>query len=458
MKMIQRIGLAALCVMTLAAAGRAAGTGGADMAAWTHVAPVELTDRPAKGLVEAEVTPGVFAVARPDLADLRVMTKAGEGVPYVVRVDRGEAGRSVSYAPVRLFNPVFVPGKESTVTVDFGARAQRTRIDVDTPGTNFRRRVSVEASQDGTAWEVLKKTDWLFRISYEKGSYNKAEVLLPDNDFQYLRITVFNAPDDPEQVEIHGVTARQVSVTPPQTAEVPVKSVTARQDTKNQTTEIEADLGFENLPVSEVALAFDDANFLRRAEVLGRNCRTRMIEEPVENSQPRKREVEEPWTTLAGGSVYRMPAGDGQEATTGLTLRVDGQCRYVLVRIYNADDAPLKFAGLKVRRLREYMGFRAELPGPYQVYFGNAAAARPQYDLANYADRLRSEGVTVAALGAVAPNPLFAAPTKVVPWSERHAAILWAGLAVVLAVLTALVLRQARQAKAVGGNAGGAAQ
>jgi hypothetical protein len=54
----------------------------------------------------------------------------------------------------------------------------------------------------------------------------------------------------------------------------------------------------------------------------------------------------------------------------------------------------------------------------------------------------------------VAANPLFALPTKVVPWSERHAAMLWVGLAVVLGVLTALVLRQARQAQAVGGDEG----
>ena len=58
---------------------------------------------------------------------------------------------------------------------------------------------------------------------------------------------------------------------------------------------------------------------------------------------------------LASGSVYRMPAGEGLEAATGLSLRVNGQGRYVLVRIYNADDAPLKYSGMKVRRLQEYV-------------------------------------------------------------------------------------------------------
>ena len=454
MSMNRRFCWAAVGVMMLAGAGWAAGP---DMSAWTHVAPVELAERPAKGLVEVPVPPEVMALAQPELGDLRVLTKAGEAVPFVVRVDQAFAVNALSAPgtpPARLFNPLFVPGKQSTVEVDFGTREPRTRIDVDTPGTNFRRRVSVEASQDATAWEVLKKTDWLFRISYEKGSYNKSEVLLPDNDFRYLRITVFNAPDDPEQVVIRNVTARHIAVTEPQTAEVPTKSLDVREDAKMKTTEIEADLGYENLPLHEVTLAFEDANYLRRVEVLGRNVRWRTIVEPVDNSQPRMREVEEPWGVLASGSVYQMPAGEGLEATTGLTLPVNGRCRYVLVRIFNADDAPLKFNGLKVRRLQGYVAFRAEPAGPYQMYFGNAAAARPQYDLENYAGRLRSEGVTVAALGVVAANPLFALPTKVVPWSERHAALLWVGLAVVLGVLTALVLRQARQAKAVGDDEG----
>jgi hypothetical protein len=441
--------LAAMCLFLPATMVCAAAP---DMAAWPQVAPVEFGERPARGLVEVELTPEVFAKSRPDLADLRLTTKTGTAVPCVVRIDRGQPGRSVSYPAARLFNPVYVPGKQSTVTVDFGNRAARSRIDVDTPGTNFRRRVSVEAGTDGETWQVLKASDWLFRINYENGSYNKPEVTLPDNDFRYLRITVFNGPDDPEQVPIGRVTAWEIKGAGPETADAPAK-VTVSENEKRKTTELEADLAFENLPVEEVALAFGEANFLRRVEVLGRNCRTRTIVEPVENSQPRRREVEEPWTSLVVASVYRLPGGrEGQDPSTGLTLPVDAKCRYLMVRVYNGDDAPLKFSGMKVRRWREYVDFQADSAGPYQLYLGNEAATKPQYDLENFSDRLRVEGVTAAKLGAVASNPLFAAPVKVLPWSERHAVLLWTGLGGVLAVLTVLVVRQARRARTLGGE------
>ena len=454
MKKALRTGVASLVVLLATAAGRAAAP---DLAAWTHVVPVELAEQPAKGLVEVELTPEVIAGVRPDLADLRVMTKAGEAVPYVGNVYAGDAKYSSPIAAL-LTNPVYLPGKQSSVTADFGARATRSRIDVYTPGTNFRRRVSVEASQDGTAWEVLKQTDWLFRVNYEGGTFEKSQVLLPDNDFRFLRVTVFNAPDDPEQVAIRSLVAWRLTETPSRITDAPAKVITGDNKTL-RATEIEADLGCENLPLYDVRLAFDDPVFLRRVEVFGRNLRTRTIIEPVENAQPRTWEVEEPWTSLGGGSIYRLPAGQGQEAVSGLSLgimwehqmpgveppaRILGQYRYLLVRVFNADDQPLKFAGMNVRRLREFVSFRAEPAGPYQIYFGNAEAARPNYDLESFAERLRAEGVTVAKLGTVGVNPLFAATVKVVPWSERHAVLLWSTLVVVLAVLTGLVLRQAR--------------
>lgn len=438
------IQMAALLV--LASTATAAGP---DLSQWTGVAPLEVASRPEKGLIEFPLPLDLLAKARPDLADLRLVNNSGENVPYVLRVDRGAPGRAVSY-PARLYNSLFVPGRESSVTVDFGSKMQRTRIDVDTPGINFRRRIRVEASEDAATWQVLKASDWLFRISFEGGSFNKPDVSLPDNDFRYLRLTIFLAPDDPEQVQIRGVTAWNIQATPPQTLEVPTQSIQVTQDGGHKWTEIDADLGYENVPLYEVAAAFEDPNFLRRVELFGRNVKTRTIVEPVENSQPRKREVEEPWTHLTSGSFYRLPSGNGAEPSTGLALRVEASYRYIRLRIHNQDDAALKFSGLKVRRFQHFAAFRADAAGPFQVYFGNALAERPVYDLENYAERLRAEGVTAAALGPIGGNTRFAAATKVAPWSERHPAILWGGLIAVILVLVALIARQMKHLQAPG--------
>jgi len=433
----------ALC----AASGAAGAPVPPDVAQCTHVAVVQVDAPPAKGVVEMSLPPEVFAKARADLADLRLTDEAGRIVPYVLRVDRGTAGKSLSYQPKRTFNPTFLPGKQSSVTLDFGSKAKRTDIDVDTPGTNFRRRVLVEASPDGQSWQVLRKTAWLFRIAYEKGTYSKDRVKLPDNDFRYLRVTVFNAPDDPEKLEIRQVRAWYTKGTPPQTVNVPVRSRTAAEKPKIKATEIRLDLGYEFLPLHEVAMSFEDVNFLRRIEIFGRNRQTRTLVRSVENAPPRKREVEVPWQPLSGGTVHRFSSPQGKAESAGLSRPVGDKCRYLLLRIHNGDNAPLKLTGVTASRLQVHLAFQPKGKGTHRLYFGNSEAARPQYDLAHFIDRLRAQGVTKLALGAASGNPLLAVEEKAVPWSERYAALLWGVLIAVLVVLGLLVLRQVRPAR-----------
>ena len=421
-----------------------------ELSRWRHLCDVPLKTAPAKGVVEFSLPDEVFAKARADLGDLRLVGAPGESVPYVLRVDRGKAERSVSSRPVKMYNRTFLPGKQSSVTLDFGKAEHKTRIDVDTSGVNFRRRVTVEASEDGRKWQVLRKTAWLFRIGPGGGRFEMNRVNLPDNNFRYIRVTVFNAPDDPEKVEIRQVRSWRVQVkaAPPQTVAVEVVSTSVAQKPKDKTTEIAVDMGLQKPPLYELDMSFDDVNFLRRLEILGRNRRKRTILERFEDAPPRKREVDEPWKPVAGGTVYRLTGGDDkpQSSTRFRFSAGEARYRYLLVRIHNGDNAPLKFTGLKVRRFQHYLAFQAAADGPHTLYLGNDAAAKPQYDLAHFIGRLRAEGVTEVGVGLVQPNTEFAEKEKVVPWSERHKGLLWVVLLAVLLVMGVLVVRRIRQA------------
>lgn len=424
-----------------------------ELSRWRHLCDVPLKTAPGEGVAEFSLPGEVFAKARADLGDLRLVGAPGESVPYVLRVDRGRAERSVSSRPVKMYNLTFLPGKQSSVTLDFGKAEHKTRIDVDTSGVNFRRRVTVEASEDERKWQVLRKTGWLFRIGPGGGKFEMNRVKLPDNNFRYLRVTVFNAPDDGEKVEIREVRSWRVQVTaaPPQAVAVESVSTSVVQKPKDKTTEIAVDLGFEKPPLYEVDMSFDDVNFLRRVEILGRDREKRTVLERFEDAPPRKREVDVPWSSVAGGTVYRFVGGDDKpQASTRFRFSAgQARYRYLLVRIHNGDNAPLKFTGLKIRRFQHYLAFQPTSDGPYTLYLGNDAAAKPQYDLAHFIGRLRAEGVTKIDIGPVRPNPAFAEKEKVVPWSERHKGLLWVVLIAVLLVLGVLVVRRIRQAPPV---------
>jgi hypothetical protein len=382
--------LAAFALLAASVAAVSAGEDDENLARWPSVAAVRLGTGtpPAKGLVEFALTPEAISKAQPGQGDLRLTDGAGKIVPYLTRVDHGSSTVGQVQEPARMYNPVFIPGQSSSVTVDFGAAKARTEIDVFTPGQNFRRRVMVEASSDGQSWQVLRKSDWLFNVVHENGQYAKTRVALPDNDFRYLRVTVFQSPDDPKDLPIEKVQSRFEKNIPPDLAEVGIdpNSTTVTENPKLKATEIEVDLGFEKLPLHEVVLSAADEQFLRRVEVLGRDHKTIIIEQPVENAPPRKQEVEEPWRSLGGGAIHRFdkittsrpdglatsrPESAGeQEPSANLSVPLSVGCRYLKLRIYNGDDAPLKRGSpiLKVFRLQQYVAFQAKGAGPYKLY------------------------------------------------------------------------------------------
>lgn len=416
------------------------------LARFPHAADILLNQPATKGLVELPLTPELLSLACPDLADLRVAGDRDTLQPYILRLDQGRAPQRTPYEPARLFNAVSKPGVYNSVVVDFGSRAARTRIDVDTPGDNFRRRLTVEASQDAQTWSDLRRNAWLFHLPYE-GGYTRNEVSLPDNDFRYLRLTVFHGQDDQSDIPITRVKAWCVKTDPPTAVAVPVVSSETSRNPKQNTTRVSLDLGFENLPLRDLTLACQDEAFFRRVEVFGRNRLKQTLVKPVEHGQPRREEVDEPWSPVSSGIIHRYPGAEDRELSADLTIPLSGRYRYLQVVIHNHNDQPLKLTGQTVTRHPYYLTFQPKSAGPYRLYFGDPEASTPQYDLVHFASRLLAEGLTPASLGKPFANPLFHAPVEVVPWTERYSWAIWAVLLVVLAALGLLVYRQARGAR-----------
>ena len=412
---------------------------------WPQRASIQIGTMPRQGVVEFALTPAVFDLAREDLADLRVAAETGEEAPYVLRAaeDKTESVR----LEVRLYNRTYISGKQSSVTVDFGSKVLKNRIEVETPGMDFRRRVLVEGSDDGQSWQKVREGAFLFRIGAHAAGwkYDKSLVALPENDQRYLRVTVYNAPDDPQRVEIQDVRTWRRVHEPAQSAPVPLLSVQVEENEKEHATDIVLDLGCRNLPLHELTLKFADANFFRPVRVEGRNREERVIQTRAEDGPPREKVVEEPWHLIKKGVLYRYSSGASPDESLTVPLRGARQ-RYLRVRIQNADDPPLSFDGASVTRLLYHVAFQPKCEGPYALYFGDSRARPPRYDIVHYIGRLRDEGTAGAALGQVTANPDFRREEARVPWGERHKWVIWIALLAALAVLGLLVYRQAKTA------------
>lgn len=400
-----------------------------------------------KGIVEVAVSPEVSDLARPDRRDLRVADESGKEIPFVLRMNKGKT--ETRPLRVTLLNQTHIPGQHSSVTADFGGKVVKNRIRIVTPGTNFRRRVTVQGADDGVSWETVRDGALILRIAADAGkgtSYERDTVTLPDNDWRYLRITVHNGPDDPDVVQIDNVIATSVLHIPPDIAAVAVAS--SKLEEKPRLTEIVLDLGYRNLPLYRLDLSFSDANFARGIEILGRNLTEITIRTPVEGGPARTRTAPAPWTPVNRSTIYRYSSGPGAEESLSADIQ-NAHYRYLLVRIQNRDDEPLTFTGAQVSRLADYVEFQPKGSGGVFLYFGNMQAPAPEYDLSKYVRQLRAEGITAARIGNPEPNPV-GPPQKELPWSERYRFILWIALVVAIAVLGWMVLRVLRSSPTPG--------
>jgi hypothetical protein len=269
------------------------------------MAAIEPGSVPPKGVVEFALEPEVYDLSRADLADLRITDGAGVELGYVVRTSSGTS--TTEPVASRLYNRTYVPRKQSSVTADFGGRILKNRIEIRTPGDDFRRKVMIEGSDDGEEWRTVLQSAFLFKVSGGGGQagYEKNDAHFPDNDQRYLRITVHNGQDDPERVEIEDIKAMRSVSEPPETLPVPVAGLDRAENEKEKATLITLDIQFRHLPLYDLTLDFGDANFFRRVSVLGRNAVSRVVKTPVEEAHAREKTVEEPWVPIASGVVYR---------------------------------------------------------------------------------------------------------------------------------------------------------
>jgi len=118
-------------------------------------------------------------------------------------------------------------------------------------------------------------------------------------------------------------------------------------------------------------------------------------------------------------------------------VEVAGRERVVRLRLRNRDDQPLGLGAVAALAPVERVVFESAEGRRYRLTYGQADLAAPQYDLVRTLPDPPAwlAGAMPAGLAAAAPR-VAQAPS--VPWTERHPALLWAGLLGAVAALGAL--------------------
>lgn len=381
----------------------------------------------APGRVAVRLDREVYAEARLDLADVRVLDERGALVPFYLDRAASEPG-----APLRpeLLNRGFVAGRSAGVVLDFGEKRRKSALVVSTSGDNFRRRTIVEGSDDGRDYATLVDDAWLFAIPGPPAARYE-RVALPDGDHRFLRVTVEHAPEDPRRIEILAASAEGGGVRPGAgtTLAVPMRRI-ERADERE--TVLVLDLPGPRHPFREVVLDVATPSFLR-----GVALEAQRIPAAGPRGEPAAPGLD--WTPLTEAALYRYASGGRLYACT--RIAVHGRERRIRLRIRNADDAPLEIRGASVVVPGERVLFEAQVGRRYRLVYGATRASPPHFDLERTLGdpAVWAAGAQIGALGPVAR--LEPGPGEAPPWTERHPALLWTGLVLVSLALGALTWR-----------------
>lgn len=379
---------------------------------------------PAPGRVVVTLDRDVYERAREDLGDVRVLDERDRAVPYLL--DRAAVEDAAQWQP-RLLDQTFVRGESSAVTLDYGEPALKDELSLRLSGDNFRRRVKVEgqARRDGR-WETVTDGAYVFAVPGPPAARYET-VALPGNTFQFLRVTVYDGPDEDRPVAITGATSARRERRPPAEVTAPL-ALRAVEDARQKETQVLADLGARHQPVRGLVLDVGDREFFRGVEIEER-------EDPVAPGR------EPSWRWVGQASVYRYRDGAVQYEKVRLDLNT--RARVLRLHIRNLDDRPLQLRGISAVQPVERLAFEAVEGHRYRLAYGNARMGPPHYDLARTVGD-PSAWIAQAAAATLGPAGRLEEHGPLLPWTERHPAVVWALLTLLVAGLGLITWRTLR--------------
>ena len=388
---------------------------------------VEVTPQRTGGQLHELVVPlPVMDKARADLADLRLFDSDNREVPYAIRVRRDlDERREI---PTRLFNYAFAGPSTSEVTVDLGDNpGEHNEIEVDTNGTNFRRQVVIEGSDEGREWKTLSSDGVLFSFSSQNNVAESQKISYPTSRYRYLRVKVSRDPITDRETPM--VTSVKVMMAVREkgllsTWDVPVPSYQLQRNQGAHATVWTLDLG-GRVPCDRLSLDIHEDSFSRPFQV-----------ETIDDPQNIH--------LIASGDLTRHYG----EQTKPLVIYFNEEtvARKLRLQITDYSNPTLNIESIRASAPARQLVFELKSPAsqPLRLYFGNEKVSAPHYDFEKEVAARLSREPLQSRLGDVSSNPEYKPEPK--PLTERAPWLIYIVLAVSSIALAFVLLSLARTA------------
>jgi hypothetical protein len=370
----------------------------------------------------------IYDRARPDLGDLRVLDDGGAAVPYLI--DRVGPELEPLFREPMARSRAFVRGRSASVTLDLREPLLKSELVLALPGDRFRRRVKVEGrTKHEREWTTIMDGAYVFAVP-EPAAARYETIQLPQNNQQFLKITVFNGPDDPPRLEILDAWVRPQGGRKPREHPFP-PPWTRADDADERETRLVVDLGARHQPFRAVLLDVADRQFFRGAAVEQRR-------EPPAPADAGGAAADSWAPVLSQASLYRLQEeGETREC---VRLEAAGRARVLRIRIRNRDETALDVRGVTVMVPQERLVFDAVAGRRYRLAYGDPDLEPPVYDV----ERTVGDAalwIAQAVEGRWRPPVARTSEGRARGWTQRHPAALWSVLVLAAGLLAGVTWR-----------------
>lgn len=308
------------------------------------------------------------------LEDLRILDDKGEIVPYYIQsgyLDQDQSKISFqSYV-------VHTGRKNNDTFVDFQIRPTSQNTDIvgnelvfTLPNQNFLKHIVIEGSYDGNQWNKVI-SDHLYKADH----LEKNRVLLGDiYKYSYYRITVKDNIENIILSEVALLNNQQKKEWHAyQKSTVPTYKITTEE--KHTTIEVQNP---QQLKINEIELEIGE-NFQRSFLVYDEDEHLVLSEE---------------------SELYNLDFTNVKISNTNIVFSNQPlSSRVLTVKINNQDNPPLKINSVNIAYYVDKLVFIDSGSSSYSLFYGNADATKPTYDLEQYKEHLEMEVQDQVTLG-----------------------------------------------------------
>ena len=298
---------------------------------------------------------------------------------------------------------------------------------------NFKRKVSVYAGDDvlsvsDSKWRLLTDKGYIYNFYDPQSGFNagSGEVSYPQNTSRYLKVVIQKG--EGSDVMVSSAHVLRLSMQNAIESQL-LLNANISHNPLHKSTEIMLDLGAPGVPTHRLRLATNDSkDFSRRA----------IVEESNDGQN---------WSAIGDGYVFSLatPLFSGVELS--ISYR-ETQARYIRVIIFDQDDLPVVWdSGVRIDGVVRSLVFKAAPGASYALYYGNARANAPQYDLARFFQYVESTALARASLGAQEVNPKYIDPVAPKAHSQGPPNLLNGVLIILVAIITFLLISYLKKLK-----------